>query len=144
MHTTKKQIKISAPASKVMKFISDPKNMAIVIPNVIRNYNISKMKPGAGFSFDWEFSMVGIPFSGKWKIIEYEFPKKYVAETKGMISSKWTYIFSERNDITTWKAMVEYEAPKQAITKLAEKVLIKMNEKDLERFLHNVKVILEQ
>ena len=144
MNQIKKQIKINASAEDVMKFISKPKNMEVVIPNVIRNFNISKGNPRAGFGFDWEFSMAGIPFYGKWKIEEYDLSKKYVAISTGKINSKWTYTFTEKNGVTTWKVTIEYEPPKKVMAKLAQGVIEKMNEKDAETFLHNVKAILEQ
>ena len=102
MRIIKKQIKINVPAKKIMEFISKPKNMEIVIPHVVSNYNISKGKPKVGFKFDWKFLMVGVLFSGKWTILEYDFPKKYVAKSEGMINSLWTYNFNERKGITTW------------------------------------------
>ena len=144
MEVIKKQVKIRAPAKKIMEFISNPKNMEIVIPNVIRNYNISKRKPGPGFTFDWEFSMAGIPFRGKWKILEYNLPKKYVAVSEGMIKSRWTYFFTERASITTWQLSINYEPPKKALGKLTKNILIKMNERDADTFMQNVKNILEK
>lgn len=144
MKTIKKEISINASAKKIVDFISNPKNMAIVLPHVIRNYNISKGSVRPGFSFDWEYSMMGVPFKGKWKITKYEYPTLYVAETDGMIKSTWTYNFAEKDGKTTWKVAVAYDVPKKLLGSFSEGAIIKINEKDLERFLHSTKVLLEQ
>lgn len=127
-----------------MEFVSNPKNMAIVLPHVIRNYNISKGKPAPGFTFDWEFALMGIPFKGTWKITKYTSSKLYVAQTEGMIKSTWTYTFAEKNGKTTWNATVEYETPKKLLARFAQSAVKRINEKDLDRFLNNVKVLVEQ
>ena len=138
-----KQVIIKAPAKKIFDFISNPKNMAIVIPHVIRNYNLSKGPYKPGYTFDWEFSMMGVPFKGKWTITEYDVPKRYVAETEGMIKSKWVYSFSQNSGATTWRATVEYQTPKKLLSKFAETTIHKINEKDLVAFMNNVKTIME-
>ena len=143
MITLSKSVTIKAPRKKVIDFLSNPENMAIILPNVIRNYNISKGSIKPGWKFDWEFSLMGMPFKGKWTAVEYDGSKKYVAKTEGMIDSTWDYTFSEKNGKTGIKVTVDYYLPKVLSNKFAEHVVKKVNEKDLERYLHNLKVLLE-
>ncbi len=143
MVTVKKSITIKASAKKIFQFMSKPANMAIVIPNVIRNYNVSKGAIKPGWKFDWEFAMMGIPLKGKWIIEKYESPKAYSARTEGMINSTWDYTFSESNGKTEISLTVDYEIPAKIKNKFSEAVVKGINEKDGARYLNNLKVLLE-
>ena len=68
--------------------------------------------------------------------------KKYVAKTEGMIDSTWDYTLSEKNGKTTVKVKVDYYLPKALSNKFAEHIVKKINEKDLEQYLHSLKILL--
>ena len=137
-----KQVTIKASARKVFAFISKPQNMTVVIPHILRNYNITKGPIKPGWKFDWEVVMMGIPFRGTWIIDEYAPPRTYVSHTTG-ISSKWSYNFTEKNKNTQVRLRVEYILPRTILSKFAQPVVRAVNEKDVARFLTNLKIVLE-
>lgn len=140
--TVDKQVIIKASARKIFAFISKPQNMTIVIPHILRNYNITKGPIKPGWKFNWELMMMGIPFKGTWVIDEYVAPHTYVAHTTG-ISSKWAYKFTEKNKAAHVRLTVTYFLPKIILGKFAKPIVRAFNEKDIERFLTNLKIVLE-
>lgn len=140
--TVNKQVTIKASARQVFAFISKPQNMTIVIPHILRNYNITKGPIKPGWKFNWEIVMMGIPFRGTWIIDEYAPPCTYVSHTTG-ISSEWVYKLTEKNKATLVRLTVTYFLPKIILAKFAKPVVRAVNEKDIERFLTNLKIVLE-
>jgi uncharacterized membrane protein len=136
-----KEIDIKAPVHKVYSFIEDPKNAPEVMTNMIE---VNEVKgSGLGTQFKWTWKMAGMKMKGESKNIEDIPDKRIVVKTSGGIESTWTYNFKPQGEATILDLDIDYTIPVPVLGKLAEKVLLKRNERDAEANLLNLKEKLE-
>lgn len=143
MVTVKKQIHIDAPVEKVFEFTMMPRKMLEIWPNMIKVENITR-SGAEGAEFDWEYKMAGMTFHGHSATVEMEPNKHSVDKTTGGIPSTMTWDFQAENGGTHLDLEVAYEVPLPLLGRLAEKVIVKMNENEIETVLANIKAATEQ
>jgi uncharacterized membrane protein len=136
-----KKIEIKAPVNKVYSFIEDPKNHPEWITNMIEVKDSTGS--GVGTHYNWSWKMAGVRVNGEATYIEDVPNKRIKLESKGGITSTWTYSFEPHGDATILDLDIEYEIPVPVLGKLAEKVLLKHNERDADMALGNLKDRLE-
>ena len=102
-----------------------------------------KPSPKGGYNFDWEYKMAGVPFRGHSKILEFVPNERVVTENKEGIPSTFVWDYSAEDGGTTIDVVVEYTVPVPVLGKLAEKVIIKMNENEMDTLLANLKAVME-
>jgi hypothetical protein len=88
--------------------------------------------------------MAGMPFRGHSETLEFIPNKHVVVENKEGIPSKFVWDYSPENGGTRLGVEVEYEVPVPVLGKLAEKVVLKINENDMDVMLANIKVATEE
>lgn len=142
MVKVEKHIHIDAPVEKVFSFLTEPQNLPEIWPSMIKTEN-AKPSPKGGQDFDWEYKMAGIPFRGHSKVIEFVPNEHEVNENVGGIPSRFVWDYRPENGGTHLDLQVEYEVPTRVLGKLAEKIVRKMNENELEVMLANLKVATE-
>ena len=87
--------------------------------------------------------MAGVPLKGE-NTVKEEIPeKRIVVESKGGAESTWTFNLERRQDVTVLDLDIDYTIPIPVVGKLAEKVLLKRNERETEMDLMNIKEKLE-
>ncbi len=136
-----KSIEIKAPVSKVYSFIEDPNNGPEVMTNLIEVKDVKGS--GVGSHYKWTWSMAGMKFKGENTYIEDVPNKRIVINSKGGIESTWTYNFESRGDVTILDLDIDYKIPVPVLGKLAEKLLLKRNEREGDTNLMNLKDRLE-
>ncbi len=142
MIQAKKQIHIKAPVDKVFAFAVEPENLPEVWPSLIKVENI-KGSSTAGYSWDWQYKMAGMTFNGHSDTTGFV-PNKLVAtENKEGIPSTFLWAYSEQDGGTTLDVTVEYTVPVPVLGKLAEKIVVKMNENEMDTLLANIKAMME-
>jgi hypothetical protein len=87
--------------------------------------------------------MAGIKFDGETTVLEWEQYKRVVTDSKGGIKAKWYFTFGREAAGSKLSIAVEYEVPMPVLGKLAEAVVRRQNEKELELTLSNVKARVE-
>ena len=142
MIKVKKQIHIDAPVEKVFDFITTPENLPEIWPSMIKTEN-KKSSPKGGYNFDWEYKMAGVPLRGHSKIIEFVPNERVVGENEGGIPAKLFWDYRADDGGMRLDLQIEYEVPMPVLGKLAEKVVRKINENELEVMLANLKVATE-
>lgn len=136
-----KSIDIKAPVKKVFSYVEDPKNEPEWMTSLV---DVKDVKgSGAGTHYNWTYKMAGLHFHGEAERVEDIQAKKIVDRTKGGIESTWTYSFDPHGDATTMNLDIDYSIPVPVLGKLAEKVLLRHNEREAEQDLINIKEKLE-
>jgi uncharacterized membrane protein len=136
-----KSVEIKVPVEKVFSYIDDPRNSPEWITNMIEVSDVTGS--GVGKHFNWVWKMAGIKLNGESTNTEYISNKRIVLKTKGGIDATWDFKFESQKNVTTLDVDVDYSVPVPVLGKLAEKLILKRNERDLEMGLMNLKEILE-
>lgn len=142
MTTIDKSIFIDAPVARVFEYVNDPNNMPAVFPSLIE---VKKVKTRADDTreFDWVYKMAGIRFEGHAETTELKRNERLVLENEGGIASTFSYRFEPKNNGTQLSLTIKYDLPGKVLKKLAEPILVKLNEREAESLLHNVKTTME-
>jgi len=144
MRSIHRTVDIRAPARRVWEFLhQQPNSLTGVWPHLVSVSNIVPRVDGAS-DFDWVYKMGGVRFSGH-AIVEQTRPGEYVRyRNEGGIPS--TFVWSHRTAGTSTRVTVDvqYSIPTPVIGKLAEVLVAKSNEHDLDALLQNTKTRLER
>jgi uncharacterized membrane protein len=142
MIQAKKQIHIDAPVDKVFAFAIEPENLIEIWPSLMKVDNIERSST-EGINWDWEYKMAGMTFNGHSDTTEFKPNERVVTENKEGIPSTFVWDYSAKDGGTTVDVVVEYTVPVPILGKLAEKVIIKMNENEMDTLLANLKAVME-
>lgn len=142
MATVKKSIKINAPAEKIYAYIQVPENSLEFWPGMIEVKDIQPL-PNGGFKFGWVYKMAGMRFEGVSEDTELVANQRVVSRTKGGVDGKVTWEFLPEDGGTNVSFEVEYTVPIPLLGKLAEAVVVKINENEGDAILANVKARME-
>jgi uncharacterized membrane protein len=141
MATQKKSIVIDAPPEAVAAYIDNPINMPEWLPSLIEVRDVSG--GGVGQQFAWTYQMGGLRFEGESTVTEYVNCVRSVHESKGGIASTWTTTLEPRANGTELTIQIEYAIPVPVLGRLAEKLVVKRDARELEEALKNVKETVE-
>jgi len=136
-------ILLNAPVEKVFDFLADPKVNVEIMPSMIDVRDIEDPPDHIGGHFHWTYKMAGIKFDGETRVLEWEKNRRVVTESKSGIRSKWRFSYEPAAQGSKLTIAVEYEVPVPVLGKLAEAVVRRQNEKELELVLSNVKARVE-
>lgn len=136
-----KTIDIKAPVERVFDYLSEPKNLPAIWPSMVE---VSEVRPSSlgGNDFNWVYKMAGLHFRGHSEVKEFEKGRFYVMRNESGIPSTFRWTFSGKGTCTV-KMEVEYSIPTPIIGKLAENVLHRLNEREAETVLLNLKSVIE-
>jgi uncharacterized membrane protein len=141
MATVTKSINISASVEKVFAYVSDPMNTPEWISSVIEVTDVTGS--GVGQHYRWRYNMAGVPLKGETTVTEEIPNKRRVTEGKGGILSTWTFTFEPHDGGTKFGINLEYTIPVPVLGKLAEKLVLKRNEREADTAMENVKDKME-
>ena len=137
-----KSIMINATVEKVFAFLTDARNLPEIWPSMVEVKHITPA-PKGGFNFDWVYKMAGMKIEGTSETVEYVLNERTIIKgTKG-IESKFTWLYKPLDKGTKLTVEIEYSVPMPVLGKLAEAVILKQNEHELEILLDNLKNRLE-
>ncbi|MEN6434356.1 MAG: SRPBCC family protein [Anaerolineaceae bacterium] len=143
MNKIHKSITIHAPVEKVYKFMTNPNNLLEIWPSMVEVHKV-EMKPDGWHRFDWVYKMGGLKFSGWGEATEVR-PNQFVQVTnKSGIPSKFDWTYEAMGEDSKITVDAEYTVPVPLINKLAESIIVKMNEKEAEILLANLKTRMEE
>jgi uncharacterized membrane protein len=140
--TIDKDITINVPPEQVFGFLEDPMHFPEIFPSLIEVKNVEKL-PEGGYKYHWVYSLAGFKFEGETETTEFFPPKTIVDKTMGEIESKFEWKFFAENGHTKVELEIGYEVPKKLFGKFAEPFLLKLNEREAEMVLANLKDRLE-
>jgi len=142
MIKTVKTINIKAPVEKVFDYISEPTNLPEIWPSLVEVKDVQKL-PSGGTRNRWVYKMAGILLEGTSEDTEYVPNQRLVRKTKGGVESTQTCMFQPEAGGTKVTLEVEYTVPIPVLGKLAEAIIVKMNEHEGELILANLKARME-
>lgn len=142
MVTIDKDITIDVPPEKVFGFFEDPKNFPEVMPSLIDVTDVEKL-PSGGYKYHWVYKLAGFKFEGETETTEFFPPTTIVEKTKGEIESRFAWKFFPENGHTKVELEIGYELPQKLFSRFAEPFLVKLNEREAEMALANLKDRLE-
>lgn len=142
MRSIHRSIDIDAPVERVFEFVTDPNNLPGVWPNLQTVRNV-EAKDGGVRDYDWEYKMAGIHFHGH-AHATVESPNEYLeVKNDGGIPSTFHWHCEPKGGGTCLLLDVDYRLPVAVIGKLAEAAIAKINERDADRLLSNIKKTME-
>ena len=137
-----KNIIISAPIEKIFDYISEPTNLPEIWPSLMEIKDVQRL-PDGNINNRWVYKMAGIRFEGTSEGVESVSNQRIVSKTKGGVESTQTWMFQPEGDETKVTLEVEYTIPIPLLGKLAEAIIVKMNEHEGEVILANLKSRME-
>lgn len=132
---------INAPADKVFAYVADPMNAPEWLPSMMEVTEVTGS--GEGQHYRWRFKMVGVPLNGESTVKEYIPNKRRVVESKGGANATWAYTFEPSDGGTKFGIEVEYTIPLPVLGKLAERLVLKRNEREADMAMENIKDTME-
>ena len=143
MATTDKEIMIKAPVEKIFNFVLKPSNLLQIWPSLIDIKN-ERLLPNGGYSAKWMYKMGGIHFHGASEVTDIHPNCWFTSNTRGAVESTITWTFRSKENQTRVTLTVDYRVPLTVIGRLTEIIIIKMNDKEAELVLDNLRIKLEE
>jgi len=137
MAKVERSITINAPVEKVFKYIEDPMNNPEWIPSTVESRDVSGS--GVGQHHRWTYKMAGVLLKGETTITEHIPNERIVSQIKGGVTSTWILSFKTQDGGTMMKLDIEYTIPIPVIGNIAEKILLKRNEREADLAMANIK-----
>lgn len=142
MAKLEKSITINAPVEKVFGFIDGAANLPEIWPSLIEVMDVKRL-PKGGHSDRFVYKMAGIRLEGTSEDIEFVPNERIVTKTTGGADSIQTWLFEPEAGGTKVTFRAEYTVPIPVLGKLAEAVIVKMNEREGDLLLANLKARME-
>lgn len=142
MAKVERNVLIQAPVEKVFGFAADPSHLPEFWPSMIEVKEVEPL-PNGGHRFRWVYQMAGMRFEGTSDDIEYAPNQRFTQKSRGGIDSAitWTFMADSGGARVTFQA--EYTVPVPLLGRLAEAVIVKVNEHEAEALLANLKARME-
>ena len=132
---------INAAVDKVFAYIDDPTNAPEWNPGLIEVTEITGS--GVGQHYRWRYKMAGVPLNGETTVSEHIPNERRVIQSKGALEAHWTFTFEPHDGGTKLGMDVEYTVPVPVLGKLAEKLVLKRNEREADMATENIKDKME-
>ncbi|UCF47787.1 MAG: SRPBCC family protein [Myxococcales bacterium] len=136
-----KSITINSPVEKVFAYIDDITTSPEWLPSMMEVSDITGS--GVGQHYRWKYKMAGVPLNGESTVIEHIPNERRVIDSKGGVNAHWIYTFEPDDGGTKLDIEIEYTIPVPVLGKLAEKLVLKRNEREADMAMENVKEKME-
>lgn len=144
MSKVSRSVKINAPVNKVFDYVTNPENWTKYVTSLVNVRNVSSKVIEAGTTFEWVYRMLGVNFSGKGRVIEYEKDKMFALSMEGAFPVRETYRFEDEAGDTKLTFELNYEMPGQLLGVVANRLVVeKLNIKEAVTVLEKVKAICQ-
>ncbi len=133
---------IKAPIEKVFAYFNDPNNLPDIWPSMVEVKDIQTLSNG-GTCFKYVYKMGGIRLEGTSEDTEFVPNQRTVSKSSGGIEGWATMEYETTPQGTKVTITDEYKVPVPVIGKLAEAVIVKLNENEADALLANLKARME-
>jgi len=138
-----KEFIIEAPPGKIFNFVIRLNNLTKLWPSLMEIKN-EKLLSNGGYCADWKYKMAGIQLKGKSECVEVIADKWFSVKIDGSVDCLMTWTFRSKDGIRTKVTFTaDYHISLPLINRLASNVIVKMNERESEVVLDNLREILE-
>jgi uncharacterized membrane protein len=142
MAKVRKEITINAPVEKVFSYVDDPTNQPEIWPSLVEVTDVKPL-PNGGHTDRWIYKMTGMRLKGTSEGTEHIPNKRIVVKTKGGVKSTQIWTFQPDAGGTKVTFEVEYTVPIPLLGKLAEAIVVKINDHEGDIILANLKARME-
>ncbi len=144
MATIQRSITVNTPQDRVAAYLEDPNNMLHYAPGVHRVADVNMTDKRGGDSFRATYSALGLRFPIKFTVTEYVKSQKVVLKMEGGMKGTFTWTVMSRGNSTEVGVRIDYEMRGGIMGKAMNAMLLeRMNEKNTERMLENIKMLAE-
>jgi len=130
---------VNAPIEKIFRYINEPRNWLEFWPSLMEMKDVQSL-PNGGYRARWVYKMAGMRFKGEGEYIDVAPNHWLVIKTKGGIGSTITWTFRSAGNKTRVTLTIEYKVPIPLLGKLAEAIVVKMNEQEADLIMHNLQI----
>jgi len=141
MAKVERSITINAPVGQVFAYIEDPMNNMDWVPSVIEIKDVTGS--GVGQHWRWTYKMFGVRLGGESTVTEHIPNERRANQTKGGATSTWVFTFEPHDGGTRLNLNIEYTIPVPVLGKVAEKLVLKRNEREADLAMANIKERME-
>ena len=142
MAKLERTITIVAPVEKVFAFMGEPANLPEIWPSMVEVKDIVP-SPVGGYNFGWVYKMAGMRIEGASENTQNIPNQLVVTRSKKGIESTFKWTYKPEAGGTRLTVEVEYIIPVPLLGKLAEAVIVKLNEHEADTLLANLKARME-
>ncbi len=142
MEKIRKYAFIEASPAKVFGYLADPAHLPEIWPSLVEVSNV-QTKPDGAHSFDWTYKMAGVKFHGHSETLEVQRDRLRLVRNASGIPSTFRWSFEPRAEGTDFGLEVEYEMPGQLLGRLAAPFLRRLNDREADTLVHNLKERME-
>jgi carbon monoxide dehydrogenase subunit G len=144
MPTVAKTIEINAPIEKVFDACDNPENAPVIFPNVSSVSDIKRSDKRLGDTFHVRYSIMGMHFDEDFTYSEYQKPTKLGAKYVGGMTGTMFLNLVPKEAGTVATLTVDYAVSGGLLGKIANRLMFeRMNAKNAERTLENIKLLVE-
>lgn len=142
MPTIRKTIAIAAPVERVFDYVADPTHLPAIWPNLVEVSNVTPHADG-GNGFDWIYRMAGVKVRGHSEDVDFARNARLVSRSESGIPNTFRWLYDADAGATRVTLEVDYQPPKGLFGRLVAPLLGRINERDAETLLRNLKRRLE-
>jgi uncharacterized protein YndB with AHSA1/START domain len=133
---------VHAKVEDVFEYLEDKTHFPEFWPSMMEVSDVHDL-PSGGKGYHWAYKMAGLRIEGDSEETEVIPNKKLVARNETGIESTVTWLMEGHGEDTDLTFEVEYEVPVPVLGRLAEKVVVKLNEHEADAVIANLKTRLE-
>ena len=137
------EVIINAPVEQIFNYISQPSNLQQIWPSLIEIKN-QELLPNGGYSYQWTYKMSGVHFTGEGECIDLVPNTLLTSKNTGAIDSIVRFTFLSKGIQTKVTLSIDYQVPSTLLGHLTEIIILKMNDKEAELILDNLRIIFEK
>ncbi len=141
MAKIERSITINAPVEQVFTYIDDLMNQMEWLPSIMEIKDVTGS--GVGQHHRWTYKMAGIRLQGETTVTEHIPNQRMVMQSKGGAVSTWIFTFEPHDGGTKLNLDIEYTIPVPVLGKLAEKLVLRRNEREADLAMANIKDKME-
>ena len=144
MPVVENSIVINAPVDRVFGVLDDPEQLPAYFPGVVSVSDIKRTPDRVGDSVKFTYSVLGIHFEVPSSILEWDENVRMVSSLGGAFPGVVTTTVDARGDGVTVTQRFDYSIKGGVVGKALNAILVeRMNDKNAERSLENLKMICE-
>jgi uncharacterized membrane protein len=142
MTTIRKSISIGAPVERVFDYVTDPRHLPEVWPNMVEISKVARHADG-GSGFDWTYRMAGIKVRGHSEDIEFARNQRVVSRSESGIPNTFRWFYAAKDGTTELTIEVDYDPPTSLFGRMVRPLLDRINDRDATTLLRNLKAHFE-
>jgi len=133
---------IEAEPARIFGYLTDATHLTEIWPSMVEVSSV-QTKPDGAHSFDWTYKMAGVKFHGHSETIEVQRDRLRMVRNASGIPSTFRWTFEPRAGGTDLGLEIEYEMPGQLLSRLAGPFVRRLNEREADTLVHNLKERME-